>query len=92
VGRSDMRVAPCARTPTGYSPPSLPSCAFRRLPACPLVLCLLVPQLDANDPVETLKAVLEAETGMPAAQQCLLREGKELPAGGYVAGGARVVV
>lgn len=43
--------------------------------------------LDANDPVETLKAVLEAETGYPAAQQCLIHNGRELPASGQTLGG-----
>ncbi|KAL4423497.1 hypothetical protein ABPG77_003630 [Micractinium sp. CCAP 211/92] len=43
--------------------------------------------LDANDPVETLKAVLEAETGYPAAQQRLIHNGKELPASGQTLGG-----
>ncbi|KAL4437177.1 hypothetical protein ABPG75_004316 [Micractinium tetrahymenae] len=43
--------------------------------------------LDANDPVETLKAVLEAETGCPAAQQQLIHNGRQLPASGQTLGG-----
>lgn len=49
----------------------------------------MFPQLDANDPVETLKAVLEAETGYPASQQRLIHNGKELPASGCVPGVGR---
>lgn len=38
----------------------------------------LGPQLDANDPVENLRAILEVETGVPGSQQALFHNGKEL--------------
>jgi len=37
-------------------------------------------ELDANESVGTLKAILEAESGLPALQQQLLHHGKPLPA------------
>lgn len=38
-------------------------------------------QLDPNDSVDTLKAVLEAETGLAAEQQRLLHNGRDVAAG-----------
>jgi hypothetical protein len=52
-----------------------------------IVLCITLScclQLDPGDPVETLHAVLEAETGVPSAQQRLLHNGRELGATGSV--------
>jgi DNA damage-inducible protein 1 len=36
-------------------------------------------ELDANEPFATLMAILEAESGLPAAQQQLLHNGRPLP-------------
>ena len=35
-------------------------------------------QVGDSDSIETLKAILEAETGVASSQQCLLHNGKEL--------------
>lgn len=35
-------------------------------------------QVGESDSIETLKAILEAETGVASSQQCLLHNGKEL--------------
>lgn len=37
-------------------------------------------ELDANETLDTLKAILEAESGLPASQQQLVHHGKPLPA------------
>ena len=42
-------------------------------------------QLDQNDPIENLRAILEAETGLPSEQQRLVHNGREL-SGGCAAG------
>jgi len=39
------------------------------------------PQLDPNDSVDTLRAALEAETGLRADQQRLLPNGRDVAAG-----------
>jgi DNA damage-inducible protein 1 len=36
-------------------------------------------ELDANEPFATLMAILEAESGLPAAQQQLLHNGRPVP-------------
>lgn len=46
-------------------------------------ICFSLLQLEAEASIETLMAVLEAETGVPAAQQVLIHNGRQLP-GGWV--------
>lgn len=42
---------------------------------------VVVVDIDANDPVETLKAILEVETGVPIAEQQLSFQGRSLQSG-----------
>jgi hypothetical protein len=42
---------------------------------------VVVVEIDANDPVETLKAILEVETGVPIAEQQLSFQGRSLQSG-----------
>ena len=60
---------------------TLAAAARGRQPHLPALLPFCHPQLDPNDSVDTLRAVLEAETGLPAEQQRLLLNGRDIAAG-----------
>lgn len=42
---------------------------------------IITVELDSDDPVENLRAILEVETGVPGSQQALLHNGRELKEG-----------
>jgi hypothetical protein len=64
---------------TGPQLPQLPPASAMQLTIAAWDDRVFPVELDANEPFATLMAILEAESGLPAAQQQLLHNGRPVP-------------